>query len=181
MVLLAAFLPFGFEPALNTVRLALFNAGAMAVVIAVHRRQLAVAPKLSLVASVPALLANAWFMAMTVIAIGRSEPIGAGDFGLVYFWAGAAMWLADAWFGLVALRVGLASRLGGLVLAIGSLLAITGMDRLGLTSGANPTIFGPLALIGIALNGIGWIILGLDVVTRRKAVVAARPDVQTAG
>jgi hypothetical protein len=79
------------------------------------------------------------------------------------------MWLADAAFGLVSLRLGVVSRLGALALAVGSVLAIMGMDRFGLTSADNPTILGTLALAGIALNGIGWILLGLDVATRRRA------------
>ena len=62
----------------------------------------------------------------------------------------------------MTLRSGFAARWGALALAIGSVLALTGMDRLELTSVANPTIFGPLSLIGIALNGLGWILLGLD-------------------
>jgi hypothetical protein len=78
------------------------------------------------------------------------------------------MWLSDAWFGLVSLRLGVMAKWGPLALAIGSALAVLGIDRLGLTSGANPTIFGTLSQIGIALNGGGWILLGLDVVTRRR-------------
>ena len=52
-------------------------------------------------------------------------------------------------------------------LAIGSLLAIIGMDRLGLTSASDITVFGRLGLTGVALNGIGWVLLGLDVVRHR--------------
>jgi hypothetical protein len=42
-------------------------------------------------------------------------------------------------------------------------MAIAGMDRLELTSQANPTIFQPIALTGIALNGLAWILLGLEI------------------
>jgi hypothetical protein len=31
-----------------------------------------------------------------------------------------------------------------------------------------PTIFGPLSLLGIALNGLGWDLLGLDVALRGR-------------
>ena len=62
--------------------------------------------------------------------------------------------------------------MGALALAIGSTLAILGMDRLELTSEANPTIFGPIGLIGVALNGVGWILLGLDLVL--DGIVAPR-------
>ena len=42
------------------------------------------------------------------------------------------------------------------------------MDRLELTTRDNPTIFLPLSLTGIALNGVGWIVLGLWLVSRRE-------------
>ena len=168
VLLLAAFV-IEIAPDLNIIRLIAFNAGAMAIIVAVHRRQASVASTLALIGAIPALVANAWHIAMIVLAIGRTEPIGAGDFGLVYFWASLAMWLTDAWFGIVTLRLGVVPRWGPVALAIGSVLAVTGMDRLGLTSPDNPTIVGPLALAGIALNGVGWILLGLDVATRRSA------------
>jgi hypothetical protein len=171
-VLLAAFI-VDISPDLNVVRLVLFYVGAVAVVLAVYPRHAAVAPLLASIAAVPALLANAWSLAMIALASGRPNPF-AGDFGLVYFFASLALWLADALFGLVALRLGVVSRWGGLALGLGSLLAITGMDRLELTTRDNPTIFGPLALVGIALNGIGWILLGIDVATRSSAAEIQR-------
>jgi hypothetical protein len=167
-VLLAAFV-VDIAPDLNVFRLVLFNAGAMAIVLAVHRRQASAAPKLALLAAVLAFVTNVWYLSMVLLAVGRSQsPLGDSDFGLVWFFAGVAMWLTDAAFGLVALRLGLVSRWGALALTIGSLLAITGIDRLGLTSSTNPTTFGPLSQVGIVLNGIGWILLGLDVAIRRR-------------
>jgi hypothetical protein len=152
---------------LNPLRLVLFNAGAIAIVAAVHPRQASAAPTLSLLAAVPAVLANAWYLAMVVLATGRPQPF-AGDFGFVFFLAAVAMWLTDAVFGLVTLRLGRVTRWGALALAVGSVLALTGVDRLGLTSSANPTVFLPLSLTGIALNGVGWILLGIDVATGRR-------------
>jgi hypothetical protein len=163
-VLLAAFL-FEISPELNAVRIYLFLIGAMAIVIGVHRRQASVAPTVALLGAVPALLANAWYLAMMVLATNRPQPF-AGDFGLVFFAAAVAMQLTGAAFGLVTLRLGVVTRWGALALAIGSLLAGTGIDRLGLTS----TIFGPLSQVGIVLGGIGWILLGLDVATRRRSL-----------
>jgi hypothetical protein len=161
-VLLVAFI-VDISPELNAARIYLFLLGAMAIVIGVHRRQASVAPALALLAAVPALLANAWYLVMMILATGRLHPF-AGDFGLVFFAAGVAMSLTDAAFGLVTLRLGVVTRWGALALAIGSILAVTGIDRLGLTS----TIFGPLSQVGIVLGGIGWILLGLDVATRRR-------------
>ena len=171
IVLLAAFV-VEIAPDLNSVRLVLFNLGAMAIVIAVHRRQVAAAPTLARGVAGATVFANAWHLSMIALETGRLNPF-AGEFGLVFFWAVVVMWLTDAAFGVVTLRLGLVTRWGAAALAIGSALAFTGIDRLALTSPANPTIFGPIALIGIALNGLGWILLGVDVATRR--VIAAWP------
>jgi hypothetical protein len=46
------------------------------------------------------------------------------------------------------------------------------MDRLELVAGPYREIVVPLALAGITLNGAGWILLGLDVATRRRPVKA---------
>jgi hypothetical protein len=170
-VLLAAFV-IEIPPALNDARLVMFSLGAIAVVMALYRRQTGVPGTLYRVASVAAIVANAWHLSMVVLSIGRASPF-AGDFGLVSFYAALAMWLADAAFGAVALRSGVASRWGSLALAIGSILAIAGMGRLGLTSPTNPTIFGPVALTGVALNGLGWILLGLDVASGGRLAAPA--------
>lgn len=166
-VLLAAFV-VEIAPDLNTVRLVLFNLGAIAVVLAVHRRQVTASLTMALAVASATILANACYLSMVVLATGRPNPFG-GDFGVVFFYIGMAMWLTDAAFGIVTMRSRFATRWGAIALAIGSVLAVTGIDRLGLTSVANPTIFGPISQIGIALNGLGWILLGLDAATRRRA------------
>jgi len=166
-VLLAAFL-FPIGPGLDLLRIVLFNVGSIAIVIGVHRRQSAAAPGLALLGAVPALLANALYLAIVVPPIGGLYPFGVnGD--LAFFAAGLAMWLTDAAFGFVTLRLGAVSRWGAIALAIGSVLAIAGIDRLGLTSAANPTVFATLAQGGLVLNAAGWILLGIDVATRRRA------------
>ena len=169
VVLLAAFV-IDIPPAVNDVRLVAFSLGAIAVVVGLYRRQVATSGSLFRVVSVSAVVANAWHLSMIVLSIGRASPF-AGDFGLVFFYAALAMWLADAAFGAVALWSGVASRWGTLALAIGSVLAIAGMGRLGLTSPTDPTIFEPLALTGVALNGVGWILLGLDLATGGRLVL----------
>jgi hypothetical protein len=185
VLLLPAFLPvlipFDLSPDLFNLRLAMFNIGAIAIVAAVHRRQGSAAPAVAMLTAVLAVLANAWYLALTVLAVSQPGQLGPGDFGQMYFFAGAAMWLTDAAFGLVTLRLSVLARWGALALAIGSVLAFTGMDQLGLTSGDNPTIFGPLSLVGIVLNGLGWILLGLDVATRRRAVEAQPDEVRPEG
>ncbi len=176
-LLLAAFI-VDIDPGLNITRLVLFNVGAVAIVVAVYRRQGAIAPSLALIGAIPTLLANAWYLAMVALAAERARPF-AGDFGFAFFLAGAAMWLTDALFGFVALRLGVVERWGALALAIGSVLAFTGMDRLALSPPDNPTIFGPLALAGIALNGFGWIVLGIDIAARDGASATALQEARS--
>jgi hypothetical protein len=163
LVLLAAFV-MDIPPAWNTARLLLFAAGAIAVALTVHGRHAVAARPLALAGTVPVVLANGALIAWILLAQGRERPF-AGEFGLVGFWVGLAAWLADGWFGVVALRLGVAWRPAALMLAVGSVLAIAGMDRLGLTSAANPTIFGSIGLTGIALNGLAWVLLGFDIAT----------------
>jgi hypothetical protein len=154
-------------PGVNQIRLILFCVGSMAVIIAVHRRQAPAGRRLALSGAVPAILANAWYVAMVVLMIGRDSPFG-GDFGAVLFAAGVALWLTDAWFGAVTMRLGVVSRWAATVLTVGSLLALLGIDRLGLVDGPLAELVQPLALLGIVLNGIGWILLGLDLALRRR-------------
>jgi hypothetical protein len=161
LALLAAFvveIPAGWAAA----RLLVFPAGAIAVAAATYGSHAAASPRLALAGTIPLVLANGALIAWELLALGRDQPF-AGTFGLLGFWISLAFWLADAWFGLVALRLGVMWRPAALMLAAGSLLAILGIDRLGLTSSANPTVAGPLALAGIALNGLAWILLGLPV------------------
>jgi hypothetical protein len=165
LVLLAAFV-VDIPEALNPARLVLFHAGAIAVAVAVHPWHERIAPRLALAGAVPLVIANAWSIIWVLLSLGRERPF-AGDFGLIGFNAGLAVWLADAWFGLCAFRIGVMWRTATFILAAGSLLAITGMDRLKLTTQSNPTIFEPLALLGIALNAVAWILLGTQVATGR--------------
>jgi hypothetical protein len=166
VALLAAFIvevPSG----LGIVRMSLVLVGAMAIIAAVYRLEAPIAPTMAAVAAIAAFLANAAYLALTILAIGDKSPFGA-DLVIAYLGAGVALWLSNAAFGLVTLRLGVFSRSGALALAVGSVLALTGIDSIGLTSAANPTIFGPLSLAGVALTGIGWILLGLDVATRSR-------------
>jgi hypothetical protein len=173
-VLLAAFV-IDIPGDVNTLRIVTFNVGAIAIALAIHRRLAALGVPLVLAIAAAAALANAWYLVMTLIALGRPVfPEPDPGFRLIGFYAGLAMSLTDAALGLVAWRSGVVTRLGSIALAIGSLLAILGMSHLELTSSAHPTVFGPLSLIGIALNGVGWTVLGLDVMLAGRAVPRLR-------
>jgi hypothetical protein len=177
LVLVAAFLPdLPWTREVFQLRLVLFNLGAIAVAIAVHRHQVALAPRASLAAAGAVVLANAWYLVMVVLSSDRPQPpVGDPDFRLVGFYAGVAMWWADATFGLVAWRLRSVTRWGALALAVGSVLAFLGMDRLELVNGDVAWLFTPVALLGVALNGVGWVLLGIDVAFRWRTRPVTRP------
>jgi hypothetical protein len=79
------------------------------------------------------------------------------------------MWLTDAAFGLVALRNAVLARPAAIALAIGSVLAFLGMDRLGLVQSEVARLVQPLALIGIGMNGLAWILVGIDLLRSRTS------------
>jgi hypothetical protein len=164
-VLLAAFV-VGVPREVNDVRLTLYVLGAVAVVIAVHRRQVAASPKLARIVAIAAIAANVMFLLRGVILPNGPWHPFAGDHGSVLFYASVAMWLTDAAFGFVALRLGAVTRWGAMALGVGSLLAILGMNQ----PVSDITVFGRLGLTGVALNGITWILLGLDVMLGGAAV-----------
>lgn len=168
---LLPFIPWGPEGV--NLRLVAFNVGAIAIVVALSRRLPATARLAAAIAAIT-VLANAWYLLMVILGIGRPVPPQPDhDFRLIGFWAGVAMWWADAAFAVVALRFGGIARLGAAALAAGSVLAFLGMDRLELVAGPYRDLIIPLALAGITLNGVGWILLGFDVATRRRPVPAA--------
>jgi len=148
-------------------RIVLMILGSIALILAVHRRQAAIAPTLALVGAIPAVLANAWYLALIVLSMTGNGRVLAGTYGLVLFWAGVALWLSIVLFGVVTIRIGAVSRFGAFVVTLGALLTLTGMDRLGLVSESAPTIFNTLSQVGIFLLGLGWILLGIDIAVRR--------------
>lgn len=167
-------------PAWNTLRIVLFCGGAIAIGLATHGRHAAVSRGLALAGTIPLLAANASYVAWILLSLGQERPF-AGDFGLFGFWVALAFWLADAWFGLIALRLGVVWRGAALILVAGSLMAIAGLDRLGLTSPADAMAFGPIALAGVALNGLAWVLLGLPIAFPRPAAPSSRTSAGGAG
>ena len=171
-VLLLGFLGLAFTPDLFNLRLVLFNVGAIAVVLAVHRQQAAFGRGLALAGAIPAVVANAMYLILIVRAVAQPGEIGPGDYQpvLLFSYVGGAMWLGDAWFGAVTFRLGVVSRMAALALIVGSFFAFIGMGIFGLvTSG---TAFETLVLAGVALHGVAWVLLGLDVALRWRVPAA---------
>ena len=127
---------------------------------------------LSLATAGLAVVGNAWYLAMIVISFGRPQfPEPDPEFRTIFFVAAIALWLGDVIFALVALRLGAVSRWASAVLALGAVVAFLAMGALG---DRLPWLVGlidltpPVHLWGVALAGIGWILLGFDVATRRR-------------
>jgi len=171
LILVSAFV-FFIPGTFNAIRLVLFNLGAIAIAIAVYRQLPAPAGRAALVLAALVIVANAWHLVMVIVGIGRPQPPQADvDFRLVMFLAGLSMWATDGVFGLIVARLGGLARLGGAALVLGG-SAIVGMDRLGLVHQGEDSLASVVALSGVALNGIGWIVLGIVVATRRRPTVS---------
>ena len=159
-------------------RIVLFNAGTIAIAFAVHRRQASagqgLSGGLSLAAAGAAIGANAWYLVMVILSIGRPQfPEPDASFRPILFYAAIALWLTDAAFGLVAAKLGVVSRWAALAVAIGSLLALTGVGGLGFTTGALRSIVEPLSLAGMVVLGAGLVALGIELASRSEAPAAA--------
>jgi hypothetical protein len=157
-------------------RLVLFNAGAIAIGLAIHQRQAFRSPRLSLAASAPMILANAAYLVMVILSIGRPVyPEPDPQFRHIFFYAAIALWLSDAVFGLVALRLGVVSRWAAAALMVGSLGALSGVGGLGLIDGPFAAIVFPFSQVGLVLNGLAWIALGLGLFRPQRIPIDPAP------
>lgn len=178
-LLLLAFLTWTpFESLeVNTVRLVVFGLSGAAIAIAFHGRQARVAPRLANVATGAVVVAGVWYSAGTVIGFFVESPFS-GTFGFIGALAAAALFGTPTLYGLAMLRIGAAwegmprwraaaTRVAAIVL-LGSVLAVAGNDRWGLTH--DPTfgwLWSQLALLGVFFAGAGWAVLGLVLVSGR--------------
>jgi len=156
--------------ALNGVRIVLFHVGVIAVGLGIYPWHARTSRWLAAAASVPVLVTNAWSAGWIVLPAAQ-RGLGSGTIGLVLLVGAIALWGSMVWFGILAIRAGVLWRSASLLLVVGAALAVTGMSRLGLTSDAQPTIFAPLSLFGIAGTGVAWILLGVDLLLLGRARV----------
>lgn len=158
----------GWASDLFNLRLVLFNLGAIAVAVASYRCHAAASRGLALAGSVPVIVANAAYLAFTLKLVALPGDLGLGDYQPInlFILTAAAMWLSDAWFGLVTMRLGVLSRWSALALVVGSIAAFAGMGNFGLAPSGS--VAETIILGGVALQGLAWILLGLDVAFRRR-------------
>lgn len=168
MLLVGFFGTPALTPDLFNLRLVLFTLGAIAVVIGAHQRQARAGRRLALSGAIPAIVANAVYLVLIVRAVAQPGEIGPGDYQPVWLWivGGVALWLSNAWFGLVTFRLGVLNRLSALALAISAVLALLGMSNFGLQAPGSVTQ--AIILTGIAVHGLAWILLGLEVALRGR-------------
>ena len=172
VLLLAAFLTFDpFEERwANVVRLVTFALGGAGVAWAFYRRQALVAATLALVTAAAVILTGVFYAAWLILPIWIPNPFS-GPIGSLNLWASGALWLSAAVYGAAMLKsgaawqgmprlLGRATRLGAIAL-LGSSLAWIGDDRLGwVDSEQYGQIVGTVAMTGVLLNGLGWVLLG---------------------
>lgn len=158
----------GWTPDLFNLRLLAFNLGAIAVGLAAYPRHAVVSRRLALASSLPVILANAAYMLFTLKLVAMPGQLGPGDYQPVdlFILTAAAMWLSDAWFGLVALRMRVLRRWSALALLVGSIAAFAGMSNFGLAPSGS--VMEKVILVGVALHGVAWVLLGLEIALRRR-------------
>ena len=181
-VLLAAFV-LGIPAGVNTLRLILYILGAIAVVVAVaspagvagsrlrrlspHRGDRS--PIACVSRHVPAVASadrsRNGAVAPDLPATARSCSTPA-----------LAMWLADAAFGFVALRLGAVTSLGRALALARRVPPGDPRDEPSRAhvAGEHRRSSGRSRLIGVALNGVAWILLGLDVMLGASAALRLR-------
>ena len=106
----------------------------------------------------------------------RQPPEPDPEFRPLYALAANTMWVSNALFALVALRLGVVSSRGTIILTVGSLLAATGVS--GNLSHELADALAPLTVAGVVMVGVAWMLLGIDVATRRRALAT---DARSAG
>jgi hypothetical protein len=170
-LLLWAFISFNpfADPAVNNIRLILFALAGAAISLAFYRRQAHVAPSLALLTTAAVVIGGTWSAVVTLLS-GQVERPFIGSFGLIGLFANILLWVAPAVWSIGMLHTGAAwqgatrtmrivTKLG-LAILVGSIVAWLGDDRLGLVDSLWGEMWQAIALSGVAMNGVGLVILG---------------------
>ena len=161
-LLIAAF-AIQIAPDVNWLRLVLFNVGAIAVALGAYRVQASVSPRFAMSATLLVVVANTLYL-LTVS--GEAAHLDMPRLGMIYTVLGGAMWLSDLYFGIVSLRLGVLNRLASTALIIGAFFAFIGMGIFGLT--VEGTLLNTVIMFGFAMQGVAWILLGLEIALKRR-------------
>lgn len=175
-----SFNPFA-DQRVNSIRLIAFSLTGAAIALAFHRRQALVAPRLALLTTGAVVIAGAWNATWVILSNGATSPF-MGTFGLIGLFAGIALWVTPSIWAIGLLHTGAAwrgmsrnrallTKIGATIL-IGSIVGWLGDDRLGLIDSLWGEMWQTIAITGVAMNGIGWLILGV-------VLIAPRPGPRT--
>ncbi len=177
VLLLVAFGAVTIEvPLLNQLRLITFALAGAAIAFALYRRQALVAPNLALLTTAGVVIAGAWYVTWLLLSANVERPF-IGTFGLIGLFAGIALWVSPTIWAIGVLHTGavwqgmtrseaLATKAGTVIL-LGSVVGWLGDDRLGLVDSLWGAMWQTVALTGVAMNGIGWLILAIVLVFGR--------------
>jgi hypothetical protein len=185
-LLLWAFVPLNpfADPALNGVRLVAFALAGTAISIAFYRRQAEAAPTLTRITTAAVVVAGVSYATWVILSARVDSPF-IGTFGFANLVADIALWVSPALWAIAMLHAGagwrgmprrleMVTKLGVWTL-VGSIVGWLGDDRLGLIDSTWGELWKAIALAGVAMNGIGWMLLGAVL------VVGGRPQLAWAG
>ena len=177
VVLLWAFIslnPFGDRLA-NTMRLATFWLGGMAIALAFYPRLAPGSPRVAAFTTAAILIIGVWNVLWVILSIGQENP-HADAFGGIGIVGQIVGWWVQAVYGATLLLLGGASsgmtkhlrtitRLAAIALLVGGPLAFLGINDRALANWSEygftmPGIFTTLGQIGVILTGVGWLVLG---------------------
>ena len=170
-LLLWAFISFNpfAAPGMNNIRLVLFAFAGAAISLAFYRRQASAAPTLALLTTAAVVIAGLWSAAVVILS-DRVESPFIGTFGLIGLFAGIGLWVSPAPWAIGMLHTGAAWRGMSPIRRRATKLAFAlltcsvvgwfGDDRLGMVDSLWGEMWQAVALAGVAMNGIGWLILG---------------------
>jgi hypothetical protein len=170
-LLLWAFISFNpfTDPTLNRIRLVAFALAGAAISIAFYRRQAQAAPTLARLTTAAVVTAGVWYGTWVILSAGVDSPF-LGTFGFVNLVANIALWVSPAAWAIGMLHTGsawqgmprrleLVTKVAIWVL-VGSIVGWMGDDRLGLVESLWGEMWQVIALAGVAMNGLGWMLLG---------------------
>jgi hypothetical protein len=170
-VLVASFVPILWPDGdVFNARLIVLNVGSISIAAALARRYMAGRSKFVMATAGAVVLVNLGHLVLIAGIVAQPGEPGAGSFPPPYGATLQAVWAIGVAFGIVSLARGVGSRPGSVALAVGSGLAFSP------TVGLVGELIGTASLVGIALVGIGWVLLGVDVATRRGTGSTAGGD-----
>jgi len=179
-LLLLAFLSSGLfdDQGINNIRLFVFELAGAAIALAFYRRQALAAPTLALLTTAAVVIGGVWSAANLLLSGSVERPF-VGTFGLIGLFANITLWVSPAVWAIAALHTGglwrgmtrrsAISAKAGCWILIGSAVAWFGDDRLGMVDSLWGGMWQTVALVGVAMNGIGWLTLGAVLVLGDRA------------